>query len=233
MGINVPKKILRILIFALFVIFQLYFIFFKSFSIQDYHDYVNEFPLPLFGETKKIAQEFRTPGVLAEIDIMLANYLKIPESGFIRLSIFKQAKRLFLKNFPANQAEDNRFYSFPIEGVKIPKGDYRLQLEFFRENSEDKLAAWITKRNIYPQGNLYLNGNLHEGDLTFRVYYHSTIWNARDKLLQSKPQITIRSLLLISALLALILMLNILVFYLLKGDFVVNLCSNVNKTGNH
>jgi hypothetical protein len=149
---------------------------------------------------------------------MLANYLKKPKDGTIRLSIFKGQQRIFFKNYPANKAADNRFYSFVIEQENTPiiqAGNYRLQLRYFPHQSTDKLAVWIHKKEIYPYGQLFLNKKKHEGDMTFRVYYRSTIWESRSLWLNSDPQPSIRAYLILVSLILLILVLNYFFYYLI------------------
>jgi hypothetical protein len=213
------KRVLKYVAFALVLLFQVYLFFFKSFEVLDFSTYVNQHPLPLFGEIKDISQEFRSPGPLTRIDIMLANYLKKPEGGTLRLSIFRDEERVFFRNYPANNAEDNRFYSFNIARDKTPPismGNYRLQLKYFPKNPVDKLAAWIHKKGIYPYGKLFVNNKPHKGDLTFRVYFHSTIWNAKNYWLKSQPQPFIRPYLLLGSLSLLLLALNYLFYYILS-----------------
>ncbi len=213
------RGILKFFLFGLFLVFQVYLFFFKEFPVLDYTRYGNETPLPLGGENNEVCQEFRTSGPLTRIDIMLANYLIKPQHGMLRLTIFKDNRRLFLKNYPANKAEDNRFYSFQLPDVKarqIPKGHYLLQLDYFAQDVRERLAVWISKEDLYPYGSLRLNNVPQGGDMTFRVYYHSTLWNAKDKWLHNVPVKPFQGYLLAGALLLLLLLVNVL-FYFLSG----------------
>jgi hypothetical protein len=210
------KKIIGFAILGLFIILQVYLLFFKEIEVQDYAKYVNEHPLPLFGENREVCQEFRSPGTLARIDIMLANYLLKPKSGTLRLTIIDGERMLYLRNYPANTAEDNRFYSFPILKKTIPRGTYRLRLDYFRKDNNEKLAVWVCNKDLYPYGNLYVNGKLREGDMTFRVYYYSTIWKERARWLDSVPKAPARPYLLAAGFLLLLFMVNLLFYFLVK-----------------
>jgi len=211
-------KFIRIVKFAalgIFLLVQVYLFFLKDFEVLDYYPYINEHPLPLFGENKNVSQEFRTPGPLARIDIMMANYKIKPKDGLLRLSIYKENQLLFLKNYPANTVEDNRFYSFKID-KKFPAGNYRLQLDYFPQDKKDKLAAWTGKRNLYPFGNLYANGKQIEGDMTFRVYYKSTIWKEKDRWLTLAKRSGFRGIALAAGFILMIALLNLIFYYFLN-----------------
>jgi hypothetical protein len=212
-GRTLPGERRKLALPALFLLLQVYLLFFKSFEVMDYSRYINEFPLPLFGKNKEVSQEFRTPGPLARIDIMLANYKIIPKGGVLRLSIFKGEKPLYLKNYPANTVEDNRFYSFPIRANNIPAGNYRLRLDYFPGDKKERLAAWISKKNVYPFGGLYVNNKQRQGDLTFRVYYDSTIWKEKSRWLNPGSQPGLRSYALAFGFLLLLFMVNLLFYY--------------------
>ncbi|MCP5047784.1 MAG: hypothetical protein GY940_11480 [bacterium] len=210
------RNTIKFLIFGLFLFFQAYLFFLKEIEVLDYPDYINEHPLPLFGDNKKVSQEFRTPGPLTRIDIMLANYLVKPGSGTLRLTIFNGKRRLYFKNFPANTAEDNRFYSFPIDSPTIPQGNYRLRLNYFPGDKTEKLAAWISETDRYPYGDLYVNGKKRNGDMTFRVYYASTVWKEKQRWLDGVPEFPARAYLLPAGFLLLLFMLNLLFYFFLE-----------------
>ena len=219
-----PKRIIKFLVLALFLFFQVYLLFIKEIEVLDYPHYLNEKPLPLFKDTKKASQQFRSPGTITRIDIMLANYLLKPESGIIRLTIFednkenkphKKGKRIYLKNHPANTAEDNRFYSFPLHEHNIPKGNYKLQLNYFRENKDEKIAVWISEKDRYPYGQLSVNGEKQDGDMTFRVYYSSTIWKEKHRWINKIPGFPLKPYFLLAGLLALLVSLNTLLYKVL------------------
>jgi hypothetical protein len=243
-------KIVKFTALGIFLLVQVYLFLIKDFEVLDYCPYINEHPLPLFGENKNASQEFRTPGPLARIDIMMANYKIKPKDGILRLSIYKgggtpnlftvslmpffrdfistvclknkvsdgiskKSQLLFLKNYPANTVEDNRFYTFKID-KKIPAGNYRLQLNYFPKDKKEKLAAWSTKRDLYPFGNLYANSKKIEGDMTFRVYYKSTIWKEKDRWLTMVKRSGFRGYALAAAFILMIVLLNLIFYYFLN-----------------
>jgi hypothetical protein len=225
-------KIVKFVALGIFLLVQVYLFLLKDFEVQDYCPYINEHPLPLFGENKDVFQEFRTPGLLARIDIMMANYKIKPKDGILRLSIYKEgggtpnlllqvsdgiskkSQLLFLKNYPANTVEDNRFYTFKID-KKIPAGNYRLQLNYFPKDKKEKLAAWTSKKNLYPYGNLYANGKKIEGDMTFRVYYKSTIWKEKERWLTVAKRAGFRGIALTAGFILMIVLLNLIFYYFL------------------
>jgi len=213
------KIILHWSLLLLFLMLQVYVLFFLQVDVLHFSYYLNETPLPLFGENKTVSQEFRCPGPLTRIDVMLADYLKKPESGSLHLTILKNGKNMFKQDFPANRVEDNRFYSFPIQSQsngRLPKGNYMFQLSYTPGNPNDKLAAWMSPRNIYPYGNLFVNGIQKDGDLTFRVYFASTIRQEKSRLLNAVPRFPARRYLLGGGFLLLFFMVNLLFHLLLK-----------------
>jgi hypothetical protein len=210
------KKIPEFLLIIAFLLLQVYLFFLKNFDVLDYSHYINQHPLPLYGETKYAGQEFRSPGPLSRIDLLMANYKIKPKAGTLRLSILKGKQRLFLKNYPANTIEDNRFYSFNFNTANIPAGNYRLQLNYFPQNKKDKLAVWTSTEDLYPFGHLDVNGTRQKGDMTFRVYYASTIWKEKARWLSQSPQSTLRSVTLAASVILLLLLLNFLFYYFIR-----------------
>jgi hypothetical protein len=197
---------------------QVYLFFVKDFRVQDHYGYRNEIPLPLQGKLKdkNVSQTFSVPGPLCRIDIMLANYKIKPEDGVLRLSIFQENRRVFLKNYPADTVEDNRFYSFDIQEQKetIPSGHYRLRLEFLPKNPTDRLAVWISRENSYPHGHLIVNGKRKKSDMTLRIYYDSTLWNARNLWLNPENVPGFRTYALSAGFILLLFMVNFLFYNL-------------------
>lgn len=210
---------------GIFLLVQVYLFLLKDFEVLDYCPYINEHPLPLFGENKTASQEFRTPGPLARIDIMMANYKIKPKDGILRLSIYKENQLLYLKNYSANTVEDNRFYTFKID-KNLPVGNYRLQLNYFPQDKKERLAVWTSKIDLYPFGNLYANGKKIEGDMTFRVYYKSTIWKEKDRWLTLVKRSGFRGIALAVAFILMIVLLNLIFYY-----FLDKLLKKLNTNG--
>jgi hypothetical protein len=207
-------KIVKFAALGIFLLVQVYLFLLKDFEVLDYYPYINEHPLPLFGENKNVSQEFRTPRPLARIDIMMANYKIKPKGGILRLTIYKENQLLFLKNYPANTVEDNRFYTFKID-KKFPANNYRLQLNYFPQDKKEKLAAWTSKKDLYPFGNLITNGKQIEGDMTFRVYYKSTIWKEKDRWLTPVKRSGFLGTALAIGFILMIALLNLIFYYFL------------------
>lgn len=242
-------KIVKFAALGIFLVTQVYLFLLKDFEVLDYCPYFNEHPLPLFGENKNVSQEFRTPGPLARIDIMMANYKIKPKDGILRLTIYKEggstpnllmqqkgqntwgnkvnrknkvsegiskkSQLLFLKNYPANTVEDNRFYTFKID-KNFPAGNYRLQLNYFPRDKKERLAVWTSKRDLYPFGNLYANGQKIQGDMTFRVYYKSTIWKEKERWLTLSKRAGLRGIALAAGFILIIVLLNLIFYYFLN-----------------
>ncbi|MGE5341647.1 MAG: hypothetical protein ACM3SY_09220 [Candidatus Omnitrophota bacterium] len=219
------KRILKYLLIGLFLLLQIFVFFINEYDTRDDIHYVNEVPLPM-DATQEVSQEFRTPGPLSRIDVMLADYKTKPGSGILRLSIFTLSKTnqkdnqcLFLKNYPANAVDDNRFYSFPIDsdpGHPIPAGHYLLKLRHFTHNPYEKLAAWTSVQDLYPYGSLLVNGQKQRGDLTFRVYFRSSIWGQRHRWLHPIPGYPLPAALLAAGFLLLLFMVNFLFYYFIN-----------------
>ena len=210
------KKIAHIFLLALFVFLQIYLFFIKNFQVLDYSRYMNEFPQPLYGKdnrTKGVSQTFRTPGPLARIDIFLANYKVKPTGGTLQLGIFEGTQCLFLKKYPANSVEDNRFYTFAIDPGKVPGGEYTLQLKHFPGDKKERLAVWIFPKDIYPYGNLYIKGKQKPGDMTFRVYYLSTLWQQRGRVIEKIPPLWLSRFWIVIGFLLTLLTINFLFYY--------------------
>ncbi|MCP4148554.1 MAG: hypothetical protein GY757_12480 [bacterium] len=221
------KNILKILLVAGFFFLQVYLVFFKEIQVLDYPRTISEFPLSLHAKgnrVKEVAQTFRTPGPLARIDIMLANYKVKPKSGILQLDIFKDYKAteiLFRGKYPATTVEDNQFYRFAIDenhilskdGETLPAGDYILRLYHFPEDKKERLAVWMYKKNIYPYGRLIVNGREKRGDMTFRVYFYSTLWGYKSSVLKKIPSVWFGGFWLSLAILIMFLALNLVLCY--------------------
>jgi hypothetical protein len=214
---------IKYILLALFVFLQVYLIFIKDFQVLDYSRYRNEYPpVPLSGENNKsreVSQTFRTPGPLAHIDILLANYKIKPKGGSLQLGVFNGEQCLCLKKYPANTVEDNRFYTFPITAGKVPAGNYTLRLKHFPGNKSERLAVWMYPKDIYPYGDLFVDNKKKEGDMTFRVYYLSTPWEQRHHILEKIPPIPFSRFWLIIGFFIALLMMNFLFYYFLDKVF--------------
>lgn len=215
------KKIVVMIFFVLLFAVQVYLFIGKEFIVLDYAQYANEEPYPLLGKggrSRDMVQVFRTPGPLARIDIMLANYKIVPKSGTLRLSLFSGNQEVYFQNYPANTVQDNRFYNFGLDKTgssgQIPAGIYRMKLNYYPGEPAQALAVWITKESIYPYGNLIVNGRHREGDLTFRVYFYSTIWKEAGRWLGGRS--TSQSIFLAISLLILLAAINHVFYYFLK-----------------
>lgn len=216
------KKALRILLPGLFIFFQVYLVFIKDYQVLDYSRYINEFPQPLFGEDQqalKLGQTFRTSGPLARIDVMLGTYGGNPNGGSLQLGIYNDKQRLFLKNHPSEGVKDNQFHTFIIPSGKVPAGTYSLELKFFPGDKQDRLAVWTCQKDIYPYGDFYINGKKQPGDMTFRVYYRSTLWNARSVWLEKIPSLWFSREWLIVGFVLVLLALNGMFYYCCKNAF--------------
>jgi hypothetical protein len=209
-------KPLSIILVFLFVLFQVYLFFVRNFQVLDYPGYINEIPQPLSdeaGKLYKVDQSFRVPGPLARIDIMLGNYMVKPRGGTLQLSIFKGEQCVFLKRYPADRVDDNQFYRFAVDGEKISAGNYVLQLRYFPESKKDRLAVWTGRGNIYPYGEFFVDGKRREGDMTFRVYYLSTLWGQGRRIISEVPSLWGSRVWLAIGVILFLLALNSLFYY--------------------
>ena len=183
---------------------------------MDYTEYINEFPQPLSdeeGKLYKVDQSFRVPGPLARIDIMLGNYMVKPRGGILQLGIFNGEQCVFLKRYPANRVEDNQFYRFEVNGGKISAGNYVLQLRYFPEDKKDRLAVWTGRGDIYPYGEFFVDGKRGAGDMTFRVYYLSTLWGQGRRIISEVPPLWGSRVWLVVGIVFFLLGLNFLFYY--------------------
>ncbi len=212
-------KLIKIILFALFIFLQVYLLFVKDFQVLDYPRYINEFPQPLSdedGKAYKVSQTFRTPGPLTRIDIMLGNYKVKPGGGMLQLGIFEGDRCLFLKRYPADEVEDNQFYTFGIAAGKIAAGDYALQLKYLPGDRVERLAVWTGLEGKYPYGDFFVDGKRVEGDMTFRVYYLSTLWSQGGRLLEGVPGRWGGRIWLVLGFVLLLLALNFLFYYFIN-----------------
>lgn len=214
-------------VIALFFGMQIYLFFFRDFEIRDPAPYINEIPIPMDSPNKVVEQEFKISGSLSRVDIMMGNYKSAIKDGVIRLSIFKGSECVYVKNYPADSVEDNRFYSFKIDtGNKTPISTdiFIMKLNFFRVNKtnfpmledQNRLAVWASAQPVYPFGSLYINGKKQEGSLTFRVYTHGTIWDKRNLWLFPVSRSDYKGFTLLLGFLLLLFMVNFLFYYFLK-----------------
>lgn len=210
------KRALGILLPGLFIFFQFYLVFIKDYQVLDYPRYINEFPQPLSGEDRqmqKLGQTFRTPAPLARIDVMLGNYAAIPKGGSLQLGIYNDKQCLFLNNHPANGVKDNQFHTFIIPTGKVPAGTYSLELKYFPGDRGDRLAVWTCQKDIYPYGDFFVNGKKQSGDMTFRVYYCSTLWQAGSNWLEKIPSLWFSRVWLVVGFVLVLLALNCIFYF--------------------
>jgi hypothetical protein len=146
----------------------------------------------------------------------MANYKVRPKGGTLQLGIFKEKRCLFLKKYPANTVEDNKFYTFDINPGKVPRGEYTLHLKHFPGDKKEKLAVWIVRKDIYPFGSLFVDGKQAQGDMTFRVYYLSTLWQQRGRIIEEIPPLWLSRFWIVIGLLITHLIINILFYYLMN-----------------
>lgn len=216
------KKISVYFLSALFLLLQVYIFFFREFQTFDFAPYINESPVPIDDPSKQITQEFRTPGPLSRIDILLGTYKIVPKNGVIRLQIFKKNQTIYTKNYPAFSIQDNLFHHFDIDYKntrniqKINKGNYKFRISFFSKDKNEKMAAWTSNTKFYPYGDFLIDNKKQSGDITFRIYYLSTISQQIKRWLQYKPQLPIRPYLLAAGFLLLLFVVNFLFYYFIK-----------------
>lgn len=205
------------LLLTLFIALEVYLFFFKTYLTQDYWEYRNDHPQPLSAGVGALEQEFISPGPLARLDVLLANYRKKPGSGSLHLALFRSGALVFEDHYPADSVEDNQFYSFAIPPRSgLSEGYYRLKLSYKEAGTGDRLAAWIFRQDIYPFGALFIDGQAQKADLTFRVYYRSTLAGGFGNMMRQIPDMAGFRVLILISMTVMIVMLNFFMLYLFR-----------------
>jgi hypothetical protein len=213
------KSLLPIILLSLFIIIQIYLVFIKTYQVLDYVKYTNEIPQPLSNDERQIAtlgQTFRSTGPLTRIDVMLGTYGEKLETGALQLSIYKDKNCFFLKNEIAGKVQDNRFHTFFIPRGKIPAGNYTFELRFLPGDKQERLAIWTSQKDIYPSGDLYINGKKQAGDMTFRIYYRAALWKLGNHMLAKIPFLWGSRIWMLIGFLFVVLALNFFFYYLVN-----------------
>lgn len=167
---NIKNHIFILVIVALIIIHGLS----SDFEILDTNFYNSKIPSPILKRGTNVVQKFLVRGNLKKISIKFGNYdMKL--KGYISLKILDSHNKNFAEcKCSAKKIINNKFYDFFFKG-KVKKGKYKLQIKYFPESNNEKLSVWMTEKNKYRWGNLYIDNKKYSGDIVFRVFYEANL----------------------------------------------------------
>lgn len=151
-----------------------------------------------FGEITNITivgQSFiSTEDNLRTIEILLATYARTNTKDVIfhLKENYDSKEDIVTLVVNAREIQDNSYYSFNFEPIKISKGkSYYFYLESPNSVSGNAITAWCSSNDTYDGGSLYHNHEEIAGDIQFITIYQISIFNILNnfynRLLQDVP----------------------------------------------
>lgn len=126
----------------------------------------------------QIVQSLKIPPAANRLTLMLATYQR-ELTGQLNVQLVHGPENTLIQewNIPNETIGDNQYYTLELKD-DFSRGvtDDRYAL-VIRSDSSCKPGSsptiWQTSTNIYPDGDLFINGIKAEGDLCFEIYYRS------------------------------------------------------------
>lgn len=120
-----------------------------------------------------IVQTFKTSSSFSGIGIRFSTYSKV-NKGTIKAKLINldTSEELQTWNIDTQDLKDNSFYNFKLEKV-IDNSDvtnYELSLDISMDSQEDYITITTSDTNMYLDGDLSINGESKENDLSIVVY---------------------------------------------------------------
>jgi len=147
---------------------------FCRFDILDTRFFVARNPSPLLAPRRPLIQEFQVRGRLSKLDINFGTH-NSRLRGRLLLRLMRKQTKVFSTEIAGKKIRNNRFTRIPV-AAPVPPGTYRMFLTYLPVEPGEKLSVWLSRKNQYLRGRLWVNGKLQPGDMLFRAYYRAGIW---------------------------------------------------------
>ena len=151
-------------------------------DILDTRFFVARNPSPLLAPQRPLVQEFQVRGRLRRLEINFGTHNTLPR-GRVQIQLQKGSDTVYTTEIAGEHIQGNRFTAIPIS-ERVLRGTYRMFLTYHPAGPGEKLSVWLSRKDQYPRGRLWVNGKLHSGDMLFRAYYQAGVWEGAQVLTQ-------------------------------------------------
>lgn len=187
-SIRVNFSSIRIATLVLFIFMQVFLIFIKKHDTLDADVGPNTVPSPNIQGNIRIGQTFIAPrDNLARLDLMLGTHdRENNQDVFFELWNVTSREIIVKKTFNASTVMNNRYNS--VEFLQIKNSErqkFRFNLSSPKSTLKDSISMWMNKKNIYQHGDYFLNNNISQGDLVFRVYSKRPIYKELGRIVRN------------------------------------------------
>jgi len=169
------KPIARVFIIALVVVVFI-FVYTGNLGVQEiYYETVvsEEVPIGELTDGMEIIQLFKVNDKeLSAVAVKLATYMRVND-GKITVSVRRTAggADIYSKTVDASSIADNEFFTIRFPPVRYLKSDeYYLSIKSEGAEPGKGITAYKTPVDMYPHGEMWINGEPQKGDLVIKVY---------------------------------------------------------------
>lgn len=126
-----------------------------------------------------ITQSFKTDSSFSGIGIRFCTYSKI-NKGIISAKLINldTSEEIQTWNIDTQDLKDNAFYNFKLDKVidNLDVTNYELSLDISMDSQEDYITITTSDNNMYLDGDLSINGESKENDLSIVVYSKDSVF---------------------------------------------------------
>lgn len=113
---------------------------------------------------------------LTRIDILLTTYGRVNTSNVFFEISDQQGNSFFSQTVNASDISDNAFFALDFDTIEDSEGKmYKISVFSDSQGADNAITAWASGRDLYTDGQLFLNGNAVDFDVSLRTYYSSKI----------------------------------------------------------
>ena len=124
-------------------------------------------------DNKKIEQTFKTDKAFNHIEIRFNKKNTSEETHYTFILKDENGKELVKQSFSSNSIENDKYKGFDFKKIK-PKGNKKYTFQISSNDANNSNSIGIAtfcqeKYDVYPNGNIYIDGEIYEADMTFNV----------------------------------------------------------------
>lgn len=88
----------------------------------------------------------------------------------------KQGNQIFWEVVNAAEIKDNALFTLDFDTIENSGGEtYKIRITSDTDDIDNAITAWASSTDVYTDGQLWLNGNLMDFDISLKTYYSSNI----------------------------------------------------------
>lgn len=123
---------------------------------------------------KKIEQTFKTDKAFNHIEIRFNKKNTSEETHYTFILKDENGKELVKQSFSSNSIENDKYKGFDFKKIK-PKGNKKYTFQISSNDANNSNSIGIAtfcqeKYDVYPNGNINIDGEIYEADMTFVVH---------------------------------------------------------------